>query len=78
MIVVAELVVWALYMPSYSLIPNARGFSGLHSMTDPVTLPAISTPCLHVELVQFLFALFVVGVVFDLCALAGNGSISSL
>jgi hypothetical protein len=42
MIVVAELVVWALYMPSYSLIPNARGFSGLHSMTDPVTLPAIN------------------------------------
>ena len=34
MIVVAELVVWALYMPSYSLIPNTRGFSGLQSMTD--------------------------------------------
>ena len=45
MIVAAELLVWALYMPSYSLIPNARGFSGLHSMTDPVSLPAINTTC---------------------------------
>ena len=34
MIVVAELVVWALYMPGYSLIPNARAFSELQSMTN--------------------------------------------
>jgi hypothetical protein len=39
--------------PSYSVILNARGFSGLQSMTDPVILPTISVPCLYVELVPF-------------------------
>jgi hypothetical protein len=31
------------YSPLTGLIPNARGFSGLQSITDPAILPAIST-----------------------------------